>query len=322
MAIFCYHASHEQFAPSHLLRLAVMAEQAGFKAIHSSDHFHPWSKRQGHSGFSFSWLGAAMQATSIPFSVVCAPGQRYHPAIVAQAVATLAEMFPNRFSVELGSGEAINEEISGDPWPPKDIRNKRLLQSVEIIRRLLKGEKVSYSGLVKVKDAKLWSLPDHPPKLFGAALSYETAEWCGNWADGLLTTADDLKQTKEKIDVFKRVAGADKPVFIQFSFSYDTSKEEAIKGAHDQWRANLISPDKLANLHKPEHFDEAARDVSLEDVENKIEVFTSIDELIEYAGRFEECGADRIILHNINKKHEQFIQHFGEVFSGTKSISG
>ncbi len=322
MAIYCYHASHEQFAPSHLLRLAVMAEHAGFKAIHSSDHFHPWSKQQGHSGFSFSWLGAAMQATSIPFSVVCAPGQRYHPAIVAQAVATLAEMFPNRFSVELGSGEAINEEISGDPWPSKDIRNERLLQSVEIIRKLLQGENVSYSGLVKVKDAKLWSLPEHSPKLFGAALSYETAEWCGDWADGLLTTAESPEQTREKVNVFRKVAGADKPVFIQFAFSYDTSKEDALKGAHDQWKANLVSPDKLANLHKPEHFDEAARDVTLEDVENKIEVFTSIDELIKRADQICECGVDRIILHNINKKHEQFIQHFGEVFAGSQGISG
>src|SRR5687767_11742359 len=103
MAIIGYHASHEQFRPSELLRWSMLAEQAGFKAISCSDHFHPWSKSQGQSGFSFSWLGAAMQATSLPFGVVCAPGQRYHPAIVAQAAATLSEMFPERFWISVGS---------------------------------------------------------------------------------------------------------------------------------------------------------------------------------------------------------------------------
>src|SRR3712207_2156707 len=107
MTTIAYHASHEQFSPSHLLKLVAAAEQAGFDAIHSSDHFHPWSTRQGHSGFSFAWMGAAMNAVDLPFSQVCAPGQRYHPAIVAQAIATLAEMFPGRLSVELGTGEAI-----------------------------------------------------------------------------------------------------------------------------------------------------------------------------------------------------------------------
>lgn len=114
-----YHASHEQFSPSHLLKLAALAEQAGFDAIHSSDHFYPWSMRQGHSGYTFSWIGAAMQITRIPFSMVCAPGQRYHPAIVAQAIASIAEMFPGRIDVELGSGEALNEKITGEDWPSK-----------------------------------------------------------------------------------------------------------------------------------------------------------------------------------------------------------
>ncbi len=116
MSIICYHASHEQFAPSHLLKLVQTAQNSGFTGIHSSDHFHPWSKRQGQSGFTLSWIGAAMQAVNLPFSMVCAPGQRLHPAIVAQAIATLSEMFPDRFNVELGSGEAINEAITADQW--------------------------------------------------------------------------------------------------------------------------------------------------------------------------------------------------------------
>src|SRR3990170_2178675 len=131
-----YQASHEQFKPSELVRLAALAEKAGFTSINSSDHFHPWSVRQGQSGFAFAWLGAAMQQTHVPYGIVCAPGQRYHPAIIAQATATIAEMFPERFWIALGSGEALNERITGDKWPIKQERNERLLECADIMRRL------------------------------------------------------------------------------------------------------------------------------------------------------------------------------------------
>jgi alkanesulfonate monooxygenase SsuD/methylene tetrahydromethanopterin reductase-like flavin-dependent oxidoreductase (luciferase family) len=114
-----YQASHEQFAPSHLLKLVKRAEEAGFTAVNSSDHFHPWSTEQGQSGYAFAWLGAAMHQTGLPFGSVCAPGQRYHPAIVAQAIATLSEMFEGRFWIALGSGEALNERITGERCPDK-----------------------------------------------------------------------------------------------------------------------------------------------------------------------------------------------------------
>src|SRR5688572_30561942 len=114
-----FHASHEQVPPSPLLEAVQAAEAAGFTAAMSSDHFAPWSERQGHSGFAWSWLGAALATTTLPFGIVCAPGQRYHPAIVAQAAATLGAMFPARLWVALGSGEASNEHITGDRWPSK-----------------------------------------------------------------------------------------------------------------------------------------------------------------------------------------------------------
>ena len=113
------HASHEQIPPGRLLAAVQRAERAGFGAAMSSDHFSPWSKRQNHSGFAWAWLGAALQATSLPFGVVNAPGQRYHPAIIAQAASTLEAMFPSRFWIAVGTGENSNEHITGDPWPPK-----------------------------------------------------------------------------------------------------------------------------------------------------------------------------------------------------------
>src|SRR5688572_20112688 len=154
-----YHASHEQFSPSALLKYAALAENAGFTSINSSDHFHPWSENQGQSGFSFAWLGAAMKGSKLPFGVVCAPGQRYHPAIVAQAAATLEEMFPGRFWLSAGSGEALNERITGEKWPDKPERNERLLECYQVMKRLLQGETVTHNGLVNVEHAKLYSRP-------------------------------------------------------------------------------------------------------------------------------------------------------------------
>src|ERR687896_844522 len=174
MPVVGLHCSHEQIPPSRLLGHVRHAEAAGFGAIMSSDHFSPWSERQGESGFAWSWLGAAMGATALPFGVVNAPGQRYHPAIVAQAAATLCEMFPGRLWVALGTGEASNEHITGDGWPPKDERNARLLECVEVMRALFAGEEVSHRGRVVVDRARLWTRPADPPPLIGAAVSEQT----------------------------------------------------------------------------------------------------------------------------------------------------
>ena len=159
MTIIGFHASHEQVHPTALLEAVQRAEAAGFTAAMSSDHFSPWSRRQGHSGFAWAWLGAALARTTLPFGIVNAPGQRYHPAIVAQASATLGTMFPGRLWVALGTGEASNEHITGDPWPRKEIRSQRLRECVDVIRALHDGAEVSHSGLVEVDRAYLWTLP-------------------------------------------------------------------------------------------------------------------------------------------------------------------
>src|SRR5687767_1650335 len=183
MPVVGFHASHEQVHPSALLAAVRQAEDAGFTAAMCSDHFSPWSERQGHSAYAWSWLGAALATTSLPYGVVNAPGQRYHPAIVAQAAATLSAMFPGRFWVALGSGEASNEHITGDAWPRKSVRDARLVECVEIIRALLAGEEVSHDGLVTVDRARLWTRPDDPPLLIGAAVSVATARNAAAWAD-------------------------------------------------------------------------------------------------------------------------------------------
>src|SRR4051794_18680627 len=198
MATIGFHASHELYPPSELLRSVRQAERAGFPAAMCSDHFHPWTERQGESGFAWSWLGAALQATRLPFGAVCAPGQRYHPAIIAQATATLAEMFPGRFWVALGTGQNLNEHITGDPWPPKSERQARLKEAVAVIRALWAGETVNQkTPWFCVQDARLYTRPATPPRIYGAAITEDTARWAGGWADGLITVgkeADDLRK--------------------------------------------------------------------------------------------------------------------------------
>ena len=307
-----YQASHEQFSPSELLRLAVQAEKAGFSSINSSDHFHPWSERQGQSGFSFSWLGAAMQATRIPYGIVCAPGQRYHPAIVAQAGATLAEMFPGRFWMALGSGEALNESITADRWPSKQERNVRLLECVHIIRKLFKGETVYHRGMVKVDGAKLYTLPGELPPLIGAAVTVETAAWMGSWADGLITVHRPVEELRKVVEAFRSNGGEGKPVYLKVQLSYAKTEEEALEGAFDQWRNNIFPSQVLADLASVKQFDALGEFVQKPELKKMVRISADLNRHAEWIREDLQLGFDRIILHNVNRNQEQFINDFGQ----------
>jgi len=312
MAKFGYHASHEQFKPSALLDYVQAAQQAGFTAALSSDHFHPWSDRQGESGFAWSWLGAAMQASSLSFGVVCAPGQRYHPAIIAQAAATLAEMFPNRFWVALGSGQALNEHITGEHWPVKAQRNARLKECVEIIRALWAGETVSHYGLVRVEEAKLYTRPEIPPRIIGAAITPETAEWLGGWADGLITISGPHEKLRKVVEAFHRGGGEGKPMYLKVQLSYAQDESAARQGAYDQWRNNIFENVMLAELQTPAQFDAAAEFVKPEDLKDSVRISADPEQHIEWLQKDVELGFSEIILHNVNRQQQGFIEVFGE----------
>lgn len=310
MVKYAYHCSQEQFSPSELLRYIKLAEQAGFNAIHSSDHFHPWSTTQGNSGFTLSWLGAAMQICKLPFSFVCSPGQRLHPAILAQGLATLGEMFPGRITAELGSGEALNEAITGEPWPDKPERNERLLECFEVIKELFTGEEVNYKGKhITLEKARLFTLPVMKVPLFATALSEETAAWAGTWADGLVTTADkDINLTASKIKKFRNAAGEEKPVVLQYSFSFGHSYDDALDQAAHQWSAVLLPVEELSNLRTPEEFEQKSRGVSKEEVEEKIPLYTSFEKILADTEVYHDLGISAINLHNISKDHQSFFR--------------
>lgn len=307
-----YHASHEQFNPSELLNLVRMAEEAGFTSISSSDHFHPWSERQGQSGHSFSWLGAAMANSKLPFSVVCAPGQRYHPAIVAQAAATLEEMFPQRFCMAMASGEALNERITGEKWPEKEERNKRLVECWNIIKKLFTGDVVTHYGRVVVENAKLYSLPKKPPQLVGAAVTQKTAEWMGEWADGLITVHRPYDELKKVVEGFRKNGGKGKPIFLKVQLSYAATDEQALEGAYDQWRTNIFGGSVLADLWKVEHYDALGEMVKKDQMHKMVRISSHVQKHIDWIKKDMELEFDRIILHNVSRNQQEFIKVFGE----------
>jgi probable non-F420 flavinoid oxidoreductase len=303
------HFSHEQRSPSALLRDAKLAAGAGLRIGMCSDHFRPWSERQGHSGFTWSWLAAALEATPLSLGTVCAPGQRYHPAIVAQAAATLAEMFPDRFWVALGSGEALNEAITASPWPSRADRDARLKECVDVIRALWAGETVTVEGHIKAKEARLYVRPARAPMLIGAALSEPKARAIGEWADGMITVAAPPDALRRIVEAFREGGGTDKPVFLQVALSFAPTEEEAIFAAHDQWRQSVLSHQQFSDLETPEDFDRASRHASPDDVRQKVRVSSDIARHLAWLEEDRAIGIDRFYLHNVARDHqERFIE--------------
>ncbi len=309
--IIGFHASHEQVRPDRLLRLVQAAEAAGFDAAMCSDHWGPWSEEQGESGFAWSWLGAALQATSLPFGVVNAPGQRYHPAIIAQAAATLNVMFPGRFWVAIGSGELANEHITGDAWPAKAQRNERLRECAEIMRLLWAGETVSHEGHVTVSEARLWTLPERPPLLVGAAVTAETAGWVAEWADALITVVQPDEQLDAVVDAFRSNGGADKPMYLQVHLAYARTDEEARDAAFAQWRQNALGSNVMTDLRHPEQMVAAAKHVRPEDMDRVVRISSDAARHVEWLRRDIERGFEALYLHEVGPDQERFIEVFG-----------
>jgi len=310
MTVIGVHASHEQVHPSALLAAVQRAEESGFTAAMCSDHFSPWGSSQGQSGFAWSWLGAALQATRLPFGVVNAPGQRYHPAVIAQAVGTLEAMFPGRFWVALGTGEASNEHITGGGWPRKPVRNARLRECVDVMRALLAGEEVSHDGLVTVDRARLWTLPESPPPLIGTAVSVKTAAWVAGWADGLATVAQPAEHLRRMVDAY-RSAGGRGPLVVQVHLSYAGDEDTALRIAHDQWRTNVFAPPLCWDIDSVETFDEAAKHVPLEAMRDSVQVSADPDRHAAWLNDLVDIGFDEVYLHHVGQEQQEFIDVFG-----------
>lgn len=319
MPIIGYAAMFEQFTPSDLLRYCQAAEKAGFKSVMASDHFHPWTPAQGQSGFVWSWLGALGATTGLRFGTgVTPPGPRYHPAIIAQAAATLEQMFPGRFWLGLGAGEALNEHITGEYWPEAPVRLEKLAEGIEIIKKLFTGKVVKYRGQhFTLESARLYTLPDAPPPIYVATAGPIQSERTGNTCDGIITVgaADDkIAGLLARFEKGARDAGKDPatmPRLMQIHVSWAETLEEATENAVREWPNGGMSFPK-ADIRNPEDFEAMAKLVRPENYRNRVLISPDLDEHRAHVQHYAGLGFDEIYVHNVGRNQEAFIQAYGE----------
>lgn len=303
-----YTLSSEEHAPPALVHLAERAESLGFAFAMISDHYHPWTARQGQSGFVWAVLGAIAQATStlrVGTGVTC-PILRLHPALIAQASATAALLFDGRFMLGIGAGENLNEHILGDRWPRPAERHARVTEAIDIIRRLWAGGEVSYSGEHYLVDqAQLWSLPAEPPPLLFAASGPDAAALAAAHADGLVATSPD----SELVKTFRQ-GGRKKPAYAQVTLCYAPTVEEAEQTVHEWWPQTGLSGDLSWELKTPELIETACKPLSREQAVEHISCGPDPERHLEAIRRYEKAGFDHIYLHQVGPDQEAFFDFF------------
>src|SRR5437764_1893553 len=305
-----YALSSEEHRPGDLVRFAAAAEASGFRFALISDHFHPWSDAQGQSPFVWAVLGGIARATEhlhVGTGVTC-PTTRIHPALVAHAAATVADMMPGRFFLGVGSGENLNEHILGDPWPPVGIRLRMLEEAVEVIRELFTGESVTHDGdYYAVHTARLYTLPEQPPPIIVAASGTMAAELAGRIGDGLVSVAPD----REIVDTY-RAHGGRGPRYGQIHVCWGPDESEATETAHRQW-INAGIPGELGQeLPLPAHFEQAGKTVRPEDVAKLVVCGPDPERHRAEIEKYAEAGFDHISVHQIGPDQDGFFRFYAE----------
>jgi len=303
-----YALSSEEHLPNDLVRFARRAEETGFGFALVSDHFHPWTDKQGQSPFVWSVIGGIAHATErlrLGTGVTC-PTIRIHPAIVAQAAATAAAMMPGRFFLGLGTGENLNEHILGDRWPPGAERLEMLEEAIEVIRLLWQGGSQSHEGKhYTVVDARVYTLPDElPPIYVGAAKPGAAKLAAAN--DGLIGTAPD----PEVVDEFAQAGGADKPRFGMLHACWAENADEARRTAHEWWPNVAIEGELGQELPLPRHFEQAAQMVEEEEMTEVVPCGPDPDVHLEHINRFVDAGYDHVYVHQIGPDQEGFFAFY------------
>lgn len=317
-----YAAMLEQFAPAEAVALASYAEQHGFRGSMASDHFQPWVPAQGESSFVWSVLGALAERTTGDFGPgVTAPTFRHHPAMVAQASATLAAMYPGRHWLGLGAGEALNEHIMGAYWPEAHERINRMFEAIEIIRKLftasIAGRDVKHSGqYYKLESTRLWTMPPVAPEILVATAGPVTAKRAGRLADGLITVGAPLEKIPllfTKFDAGAREAGRDPSKMrkvLQLHLSWADTDELAMANALREWPNGAMRFPK-GDIRSPFEFEQIARLVRPEDFDGRLVVSADPDVHRAQIQKYVDLGFDRIYLHNVGRNQREWIDVFG-----------
>ena len=307
MTTLGYKLSSEERAAAQLVDDARRAEDAGFEFAMISDHFHPWLDVQGQSPFVWAVLGGIACATErirVGTGVTC-PTVRTHPAIVAQAAATVATMMPGRFFLGVGTGEQLNEHILGNRWPNAATRRRMLEEAIAVMRDLWTGELVSHDGeFFEVDTARLYSLPDEPPPVYIAASGPTAASTAGELGDGLISVAPN----EEVVSAFREAGGAGKPTYAEISVAFDRTEEAGLERAAATWPLPAIPGELSQELPLPRHFEQAAEQVEPSDLRGKVAAGPDPAPYLEAVEQYAKAGFEHIALHQIGQDQAGFIE--------------
>lgn len=303
-----YKLAAEGFGPTELIRQAVRAEQAGFDFVEISDHYHPWLDVQGHSPFAWTVLGAIAARTDrigLATGVTC-PTVRYHPAIIAQAAATLAIVSNDRFVLGVGSGERLNEHVVGQGFPNASGRHELLREALEIIRRLWSGGYQSYEGKhLRLEDARVFDLPDRLPLIAVAASGPASVKLAAECGDGLFAT----EPKSDLVDNY-RAAGGTGPRYAEVAVAWAPDEEQAVRAAWETSRWSVTGWKVMSELPNPVNFDAASRTVTDDDIRQQFAVGPDVERHVQAVRKYAEAGFDHLVLQNAGPDPDGFIDFF------------
>jgi coenzyme F420-dependent glucose-6-phosphate dehydrogenase len=306
-----YTLSSEEHGPKELVRNARAAEEAGFAFLTISDHFHPWTDRQGQSPFVWSVIGGVAEATErvrLGTGVTC-PTIRIHPAIVAQAAATCAAMMDGRFFLGVGTGEELNEHITGARWPGPQERLEMLEEAIEVMRLLWQGGYQSHYGKhYTVEQARIYTLPDEPPEIAVAASQPEAAQLAGRAGDLLITVSPD----EELVQEFDGAGGKGKPRYGQLHVCYRESEEEARKTALEIWPNAALQGALGQELAITSHYEAAAALASEDDIAEAVVCGPDPEEHLKAIREYDDAGFTHVFVHQIGQDQESFLRFYAE----------
>ncbi|HEX2053136.1 MAG TPA: TIGR03557 family F420-dependent LLM class oxidoreductase [Actinomycetota bacterium] len=306
-----YHLSSEEHPPVDLVRNAAAAEEAGFDFAFISDHYHPWIRAQGHAPFVWSVLGAIATSTDRMQvgTAVTAPIVRIHPAVVAQAAATVACMMPDRFFLGVGTGEFLNEHVTGASWPHPRVRLKMLSEAMEVMRRLWSGDRVSHRGdHYEVDRTRIFDVPETPPPIMVAASGRRAAKLAGKKGDGLISVTLDRKP----LEAFEEAGGAGKPRYLKVGVVWDPDPGEAQKLARRQWPMEAVPGSLMSELRTPEDFESVTEALPDDAPSQSLLCSSDPEDHLKLIREGIDAGYDNICVHQIGPKQQEFLRFYAE----------
>ena len=305
-----YALACEEFGPVELVRQARLAQDHGMPAVWISDHFHPWTAEQGQSPFVWTVIGAIAQATDLAITTaVTCPTVRIHPAVVAQAAATAGAISGGRFTLGVGSGEALNEHILGAAWPNTQTRLEMLEEAVHVIRALFTGAVIHHRGThYRVDQARLYTLPDEPVPIFMSAFGPAAASLAGRIADGFINTRAD----EQLVERFRNAGGRGKPMRAGFKVCWAPTKEQGAATAHRIWASESLPGEIAQVLPTPEHFQQVTTLVTPEMVGDALPCGPDPQPYVEAIRRYAATGFDEIYLQQIGPDQDEFFTFYAK----------